>query len=61
MIILANVGNTLGNKGKTRRRKTNKTAATVVEAREKMYLTQNDDFTAYRMTPGAPGTNPSPV
>lgn len=42
MIILANVGNTLGNKGKTRRRKTNKTAATVVEAREKMYLTQND-------------------
>ena len=42
MIILANIGNTLGNKGKTGRRKTNKTAATVVEAGEKMYLTQND-------------------
>ena len=42
MIILANVGNTLGNKGKTGKSKTNKTAATIVEAKEEMYLIQNN-------------------
>ena len=39
MIILASVGNTLGNRSKTGKKKTNKIATTVTEAREEMCLT----------------------
>lgn len=39
MIILASIGNTLGDRGQTGKRKTNMMATTVTEAKEDMSLT----------------------